>query len=232
MEKRFAFLRSNAGFYLCLAACLAAVGAGGWFLLFGKEAPAEEVSAPVYEMVTDEPVETAAQEEEAPPAAEVLEPAVMPEEVVAEPVFDTSPVVAEAPRLFVAPLVGEVVAAFSVSELQYDPTFEDWRIHDGVDIAAALGSAVLSASSGTVQSVTEDALMGVTVVIDHENGYQTTYCNLAENPAVMAGDAVSAGTVIGVVGDTALAESKRDSHLHFSVTKDGDVVDPNEYLAG
>ena len=156
----------------------------------------------------------------------------MPEEVVAEPVLDTTPVVAEAPRLIVAPLEGEVVAAFSVSELQYDPTFEDWRIHDGVDIAAALGSAVLSASSGTVQSVTEDALMGVTVVIDHENGYQTTYCNLAENPAVMAGDAVSAGTVIGVVGDTALAESKRDSHLHFSVTKDGDVVDPNEYLAG
>lgn len=233
MDKKFSIPWSNAAFYLSLAVCLIAVGVGGWFLLFGKEEPAVETAAPVYEMVTDEPVETVAAEVPEPEVvAEVLEPeeVVMPEEAV-EPVFEDIPVIAEAPRLIVQPLEGEVVAAFSVNALQYDPTFDDWRIHDGVDIAAALGAAVLSASSGTVQSVTEDALMGVTVVIDHENGYRTTYANLAENPAVAAGEWVNAGTVIGAVGDTALAESKRESHLHFSVTKDGDVVDPNEYLS-
>ena len=237
MDKKFSIPWSNAAFYLCLAVCLIAVGTGGWFLLFGKEEP--EVSAPVYETVADQPVETGVAPAETPPAeefpveeppvAEVLASVEMPEEDI-QPVFEDIPVVAEEPCLLVEPLEGEVVAAFSVSELQYDPTFDDWRIHDGVDIAAALGAAVLSASSGTVQSVTEDALMGVTVVIDHEDGYQTTYCNLAKDPMVLPGAKVGAGEVIGAVGDTALAESKQESHLHFSVTKDGDVVDPNEYL--
>ena len=239
MDKKFSIPWSNAAFYLCLAVCLIAAGAGGWFLLFGKEEP--EVSAPVYETVVDQPVETGTDpapveippaEEfpaEEPPVAEVLESVEMPEEDI-QPVFQDIPVVAEEPCLLVEPLEGEVVAAFSVNELQYDPTFDDWRIHDGVDIAAALGAAVLSASSGTVQSVTEDALMGVTVVIDHEDGYQTTYCNLAKDPMVLPGAKVGAGEVIGAVGDTALAESKQTPHLHFSVTKDGDVVDPHEYL--
>lgn len=234
MDKKFSIPWSNAAFYGSLAVCLIAVGAAGWFLLFGKEESAVEAAAPVYETVADEPVETAAAAEpapvEEPPAAEVLMPEVEVDPAPAEPVFEDVPVVAEAPTLIVEPLEGDIVAAFSVSELQYDPTFEDWRIHDGVDIAAALGSAVLSASGGTVVSVTEDALMGVTVVIDHPDGYQTTYCNLAEDPMVLEGARVSAGEVIGAVGSTALAESKRESHLHFSVTKDGDAVDPEAYL--
>ena len=44
------------------------------------------------------------------------------------------------------------------------------------------------------------------------------------------GDTVTAGQVIGAVGTTAAAESAQGPHLHFSVTKDGDAVDPEEYL--
>ena len=144
--------------------------------------------------------------------------------------YNPAPIEAQPPQPIVEPLVGEVVAAFSVSELQYDPTFQDWRIHDGVDIAAAAGTAVLSASGGTVDTVCEDPLMGVTVVIDHGDGYRTTYANLAENPPVTAGETVCAGAVIGAVGSTALAESARESHLHFSVSHEDDVVDPYDYL--
>lgn len=45
-----------------------------------------------------------------------------------------------APRLVVAPLVGEEVAAFSVDELTYNETLGDWRTHDGIDIAAEVGT--------------------------------------------------------------------------------------------
>ena len=44
------------------------------------------------------------------------------------------------------------------------------------------------------------------------------------------GDSVSAGQTIGTVGDTAAAEAAQGPHLHFSVTKDGDVVDPDDFL--
>lgn len=235
MDKKFSW--SHAAIYASLAVCLTAAVAGGWFLL---SRPDTEPPQPVFQSdVTEIPtVPAATQPAQALPVPEeepipLPETVSMPEEEIEAlpvPVFDPTPVEAEPPRIIVEPLVGEVVAAFSVNELQYDPTFQDWRIHDGIDIASASGTAVLSASDGTVTSVAEDPMMGMTVVIDHGDGYRTTYANLAPNPAVSAGESVCAGAVIGAVGESSLAESARGSHLHFSVTLDGDTVDPHEYL--
>lgn len=172
------------------------------------------------------------------PAVETLEPAPVPVPVppketkeLPEVEVDHTPVAAEAPRLVVAPLRGDVLTAFSMEELVYSPTLGDWRTHNGVDIAAQQGTTVLAASAGAVLSVTDDPLMGTTVVLEHDNGYQTTYANLQAKPNVEAGDPVSAGQIIGAVGTTAAAESGQP-HLHFAVTKDGKAVDPNEYLSG
>lgn len=231
----------SAGFYAVLALCVLAVGVGGSFALFAgrDKPPAEEETPPDTEFIVPAApedaeasaapelpalVETIAPaEEEAPPARETPPP--MPE----APVDDT-PVVVEAPRLIVSPLNGEVVTAFSVDRLVYSETLGDWRTHDGIDISAVQGTTVLSASSGTVSSVTDDPLMGTTVVIRHDGGYETTYSNLQARPNVEAGENVSAGQIIGAVGRTAAVESAQGPHLHFSVTKDGQPVDPNEYL--
>ena len=73
-------------------------------------------------------------------------------------------------------------------------------------------------------------MMGTTVTIGHDGGYQTVYASLQARPTVEEGDKVSAGQIIGAVGTTAKAESGQSPHLHFSVTKDGDAVDPEEFL--
>ena len=160
---------------------------------------------------------------------------VMPSEEVSIPVQtfvpDDTPVIAEAPNLIVSPLEGEVVSAFSVDALVYNPTLEDWRIHDGVDISAEAGSSVLAACSGTVIAVEDDPLMGITVTLSHEEGYHTSYANLQPEVPVRPGEAVSAGQIIGAVGTSAAAEADQPPHLHFSVTQNGDVVDPDKYLA-
>ena len=106
----------------------------------------------------------------------------------------------------------------------------DWRVHNGIDLAAEAGSRVIAASSGTVEEVRNDDLYGTTVVIDHGNGLKSIYSNLAGTPAVAKGDTVSAGSVIGSVGDTAEAEIGEVAHLHFEMTKDGAEVDPADYL--
>ena len=85
-------------------------------------------------------------------------------------------------------------------------------------------------TAGAVLSVTDDPLMGTTVVLEHDNGYQTTYANLQAKPNVEAGDPVSAGQIIGAVGTTAVAESARAPHLHFEMREDGESVDPVSYL--
>ena len=75
-------------------------------------------------------------EEEEP--EEETEPVVMPEVTI--PVDDT-PVVAEEPHVVVLPIQGEVLTAFSVDQLLYNETLDDWRTHDGVDIAAAASAS-------------------------------------------------------------------------------------------
>ena len=232
MSKKWDAIRGSAEFYITMAVCLVVIGVSGYFLLFGgvspeerleEEAPSEEAivtdPAPEVEVSAEEPVvETIAPEP-------VETPAVMPEVEI-----DDTPVVAEIPRQLVDPLEGEVITAFSMEELVYNATLGDWRTHDGVDIAAEAGTSVLAASSGTVISVEEDPLMGTTVVIEHDGGYQTTYSNLQAEPSVAEGDTVSAGQIIGAVGDTAAAEAAQGPHLHFSVTCDGEPVDPQSFL--
>ena len=130
----------------------------------------------------------------------------------------------------VSPLDGTTVTVFSTTELMYDETMADWRTHNGLDIQAAEGDAVKTAASGMVVSIKSDELMGTTVVIEHAGGYTTQYSCLQAEPPVTEGQQVAAGDIIGLVGSTAAAESSMGPHLHFSVAKDGVIIDPSEYI--
>jgi len=237
MNKRPNSILGGAGFYTVLGLCLVAVGAASWFLLTPRTAPgadgsagSAEASAPQQQPVrAEEPsAQTAAPARVVTPEAPAVSAAGTPQ--MPEAAADDTPVAAEAPRLVVAPLKGEVVSAFSVDRLTYDETLADWRTHAGEDIAAAQGTAVLAACAGTVLSVEDDAMMGTTVVLSHSDGYQTSYANLQSKPAVKKGDSVSAGQILGAVGETSIAESAEGPHLHFAVTKNGDAVDPQAFL--
>ena len=245
-RQRWSSFFGGTGFYIALVLCVMAAGAAGYFALFGGGGEdAEHVNANAADVVeAPEPVEMPEvsempeiQPEDTAPAAET--PA---EEPVSKPVTGITPAVEpdpeaaniqpEMPSIVVAPLSGETVAAFSMDALQYSETLGDWRTHDGVDIAAAAGTAVVAASGGTVLSVTDDDRLGVTVVLSHPDGYETTYGSLQADVTVSEGESVSAGEAIGAVGNTSLTESALGAHLHFSVTKDGAAVDPADYLPG
>lgn len=233
MRKKWDAIRGSAEFYVTMAVCLVVIGVSGYLLLFDNPRQPEEdpLPPPPADTAVTAPAVVPEQPAVKPPVVETLSPeAESPAPVMPEAEIDDTPVAVQAPRLIVAPLTGEVAAAFSVDALVYSPTLEDWRTHDGIDIAGALGESVLAACSGTVRAVTEDPLMGTQVVIDHEGGYQTTYANLQSQPPVAPGDAVSAGQIVGAVGDTAAAEAAQAPHLHFSVTRDGKPMDPAEFL--
>ena len=232
MERNVKQVLSGVGFYGTLAVCLAVVGVCGWVLLRGEGTePVQELPVTPQAAVS-QPVTVPERVEE--PVAETLKPEPVPVDTADKPEMpelpvEDVPVAAQAPKLIVEPLRGEVLTAFSMEELIYSPTMGDWRTHDGIDIAAKAGTTVLAASSGTVRSVTDDALMGTTVVLEHEGGYETTYANLQSKPTVETGDSVSAGQIIGAVGTTAAAESG-EPHLHFAVSRGGKAVDPRAYL--
>lgn len=209
------------GFYIALAVCLLAAGTIGYITLFSSASPVREPD-PVIEIkpapVTPVP---------APPTKPVIQPE--PVEVpVQEPVVIEEPV--ELLPEVVSPLDGTTVTVFSTTELMYDETMADWRTHNGLDIQAAEGDAVKTAASGMVVSIKSDELMGTTVVIEHAGGYTTQYSCLQAEPPVTEGQQVAAGDIIGLVGSTAAAESSMGPHLHFSVAKDGVIIDPSEYI--
>ena len=123
-----------------------------------------------------------------------------------------------------------MVAEYSMECLSYNETTRDWRVHDGCDYAALTGTEVTAAADGEVYTVYEDDAMGMTVVIRHQDGYTTHYASLADEVFVKAGDKVSLGQPIGTVGSTALMESALPEHVCFSVTCNGESVDPAEFL--
>lgn len=85
-------------------------------------------------------------------------------------------------------------------------------------------------AKGTVSAVTTDDLMGTTVTIDHGKGMESVYANLSPSLNVQAGTEVDAGTVLGTVGTSAIAESASPSHLHFALREYGVTIDPGHYL--
>ncbi len=117
-----------------------------------------------------------------------------------------------------------------MESLSYNETTRDWRVHNGIDIAAEAGTTVCAAADGTVYTTYEDDTMGYTVVIHHEGGYTTVYSSLAEDLKVKAGDTVTLGQAIGVVANTALLESALGDHVHFSVTLNEEPMHPADFL--
>lgn len=130
---------------------------------------------------------------------------------------------------FEAPCSGKIIQKFSDSELLYSKTLDDWRIHLGVDIATPIGTEILACEGGIVEEITNDAELGNTVVIRHNNIF-TKYSNLASEKLPVKGNKVDKGDVIGVVGDSAGTEITEDAHLHFAMCEDNIFVDPNKYI--
>ena len=197
------------GYYIALVLCAAAIGITSYVYSSGRE---------------DDAVQTANT-----PLA-ITEAAELPTAGTAA----TAPAETAAPtagRLATqAPVQGEILSRYAMEVLSYNQTTRDWRVHNGVDFAAAAGTAVTAAADGEVYTVYEDDQMGMTVVIRHEGGYTTRYSSLGADVAVSAGQPVSMGQTIGTVGTSALMENALGDHVHFAVTKDDEPVDPMEFL--
>ena len=210
------------GYYIALALCAVAIGVSGY--LYYSHANQEDTQLNNPNVTVDQTVPNA--EKDLPVVA------TQPQESGTQPTETTVPIpsVTRKPLQTAAPVEGEIVVVYAMDSLGYNPTTRDWRTHNGVDIAAEEGSKVCAAAEGTVYTVYEDDTMGMTVVIRHQDGYITKYASLASEVMVKAGDAVAMGQQIGYVGNTALLESAIGDHLHFSVTRNDEPVDPAEFL--
>lgn len=131
---------------------------------------------------------------------------------------------------FCMPVEGEISKEFALESLLYSETLQEWTVHTGIDIKADKTTVVKSAEAGMIKSIKNDPRYGLTVVIEHADGFKTIYSNLLTAEFIVEGEKVEKGQSIGTVGNTAAFEIADTAHLHFEMMKDSNHVDPNIYL--
>lgn len=129
------------------------------------------------------------------------------------------------------PVSGQIVMDFSNETGIYDRTLEQYRTNDSICISADKGTEVCAAADGIITAITNDRISGVTVSVDHGNGWCSTYSQLNENLAVSEGEALHKGDKIGVVAAPTNYSSALGPHLEFSVFNDETATDPKLVLA-
>ena len=131
---------------------------------------------------------------------------------------------------FQKPVEGEIIREFAQNNLVYSNTLEEWITHNGIDIKADKTTVVKSAEAGVVKSIKNDPRYGLTIVIQHDDVYQTIYSNLLTSEFVVEGEKVEKGQAIGTVGNSAVFEVADEPHLHFEILKNSIQIDPSNYL--
>lgn len=133
------------------------------------------------------------------------------------------------PDGMIAPI--EAAAVSNSYGFYYNKTLDSYYVHTGVDFVADAGTQVMAVEDGVVESVyKEDVLLGTQIVVRHAEGLKSVYRFVNEVDGLKVGDKVEKGDVIATVAEANGNEYKDGAHLHFTIEKNGNAVDPTQYL--
>ena len=198
------FIKANA-VYLVLGLCILAVGLSITYMLLQKE------NTFSLDVGQNPSVEN--------PSDSVITP---PEE-------ELNPV--QKPIEFIMPVEKPTSIGEYGDTMVYNSTLGRFTSHLAIDFYASEGSDVYAVFDGTILSVENTFLQGTTITIDHGNGLYTIYNSLADGDSVSVGQMVNQGDVIGQVSTTNRQEYKDGAHVHFQVKENGELINPEKYLA-
>lgn len=133
----------------------------------------------------------------------------------------------EVPQLnfpYVSPVKARVSSSFGY---RVHPLENLTKFHYGTDMAALSGDDICCFAEGTVTEVGEDDTQGKYIRVQHPEGFESLYAHCG-TIYVQEGQKVSAGEKIGLVG---MSGKVTGPHLHFELTKDGEYLNPEFYMA-
>ncbi len=125
--------------------------------------------------------------------------------------------------LFMMPIRGRLTSGFGYRR---DPFTGARTFHTGIDLAAPQGTPVKATLEGKVATTGYSPVYGNYVILTHDGGYQSLYAHLSVI-STERGKRVSQGSVVGKVGNTGYSTG---SHLHFSLYKNGRMIDPRSMV--
>lgn len=128
------------------------------------------------------------------------------------------------------PVRGTVLVDYNMDETVYFPTLDQYKVSPAVAIQAVEDAPVYAAADGQVLSIEQDACTGTTVTMELGNEYQAIYGQL-KDLTVAEGDTVKEGDVIGNIDSPTKYYSVEGPNLYFQMKKDGEAIDPFDYLS-
>jgi murein DD-endopeptidase MepM/ murein hydrolase activator NlpD len=124
----------------------------------------------------------------------------------------------------IMPTSGWLTSQFSMGRRH--PILHVSRPHEGIDVAAPMGTAIIAPADGRIRHVGNERGYGLVLEIDHGNGIVTRFAHQSR-VVVREGDRVTRGQHVGNVGNSGLSTGP---HLHYEIHVNGRVVDPLTYV--
>lgn len=123
----------------------------------------------------------------------------------------------------ISPVNGWFMRGFGYAN---DPFTGTIRMHEGIDIAAPVGTPIIATADGVVKKIHNKRDFGIVIEISHSEGFETIYAH-CQNPAVRQGQSIKRGDIIAYVGTSGKTTGP---HLHYEIRIDGVPVNPLDYI--
>ena len=127
------------------------------------------------------------------------------------------------------PIKGNVILNYSMDQTVYFATLDQYKYNPALIIAGEVGKEVQAAADGEVTSIKTDAQTGVTLTVSLGNGYEAVSGQLDE-VCVTQGERIYRGELIAYLGDPTKYYSVEGCNLYFQLLKDGEPINPLEYI--
>lgn len=127
------------------------------------------------------------------------------------------------------PVTGEVILDYSMDKTIYFPTLDTYKCNSGMMIQADAGTPVCAAGAGVVEDVSVSREFGNVLTVDMGDGYKAEYGQLA-GIIPQKGEMIEKGQQIGTLAEPTAYYTVEGYNLYFKLTKDGNPVDPLDYI--
>lgn len=127
------------------------------------------------------------------------------------------------------PASGAILINYSMDKTVYFSTLEQYKYNPALVIGGEVGETIAASAAGIVTNVEQSAQTGTTVTLDMGNGYTAVYGQLKEVP-LQIGDYVAAGETVGYLSEPTKYYSVEGTNLYFEILKDGEPVNPLDFM--
>lgn len=127
------------------------------------------------------------------------------------------------------PASGAVLISYSMDQTVFFSTLEQYKYNPALIIGGEVGETIAASAAGIVTNIEDTAQTGTTVTLDMGNGYSAIYGQLTDVP-LAAGDYVAAGETVGILNEPTKYYSVEGPNLYFGILKDGEPVDPMNFM--